>query len=277
MDQDKPSEPMSASGAAFDHVAAHYDADATSVELSRWLRARVWERLAVLFKSGESVLEIGCGTGEDAIWLAKRGVHVTASDASHSMLAETRRKAQQAGVERLIELCQLDLANADAWDLPDAAYDGVTSNYGPLNCIGDWSALGSTLARIVRPGGRIGLAVMGPWCAWEVGWHALHGDLRTAARRWRSSTLANIGGVTFPVYYPTPARLRRDFGSSFRQRWLWGLGVFVPPSDLYAAVGKHRRFARTLTVLERLLAPHWPFKYMGDHYWLELERIKRHQ
>jgi hypothetical protein len=53
---------------------------------------------------------------------------------------------------------------------------------------------------------------------------------------------------------------------------LCGLGVIVPPSDLYAAMGKRRRFAHILTSLETRLASHWPFKYLGDHYWLELER-----
>src|SRR5437016_1424344 len=132
MGQHQPSEPISASGEAFDHVAARYDVDATNVELSRWLRVRVWERLAGLFKSGDRVLEIGCGTGEDAIWLAKRGIHVTASDASAAMLAEARRKARQEGVGDLIELRQLDLARAAAWDVPNSAYDGVTSNFGPV-------------------------------------------------------------------------------------------------------------------------------------------------
>ncbi len=268
-----PAERGSASGAAFDQVAPRYDADSTNAELSRWLRARVWERLAVLFRPGDRVLEIGCGTGEDAIWLARRGVHVTASDASPAMLTETRQKARQAGVDGLIELRQLDLNSAGSWDLADGSYEGVFSNYGPLNCTGSWTALGVTLGRIVRPGGRLGFAVMGPWCAWEVAWHGLHGDLRTATRRWRGRAVADIGGVTFPVYYPTPGRLQRDLGPCFRRLRLWGLGVFVPPSDLYTAVGKHRRLARLLTGLEKRTAPHWPFKHLGDHYWLELQRV----
>ncbi len=270
----KPTEPKSASGAAFEHVAGRYDAESTSADLSRWIRARVWQRLAVLFRPGDRVLEIGCGTGEDAVWLAQRGVYVTASDASAAMLAETERKARRSGVEQMITLRQLDLASADAWNLADVVYDGVFSDYGPLNCIGDWTALGAALSRAVRPGGRIGFAVMGPWCVWEVAWHGLHADYRTATRRWRGQATAHIGGVAFPVYYPTPARLQRELGPSFRRTHLSGLGVFVPPSDLYGAVGKRPRLSSWLTRLEQRLAARWPFKYLGDHYWLELERVE---
>jgi ubiquinone/menaquinone biosynthesis C-methylase UbiE len=267
-------EPVSPSGVAFDHAAPAYDAQSTNLEISRWIRALVWERLAELFSAGDHVLEIGCGTGEDAIWLARRGVPITASDASAAMLDEARRKAEQAGVSDLIAFRQLDLSAAGAWDLPTAAFDGAISNYGPLNCIGNWTALGRTLARAVRPGGRIGLAVMGPFCAWETAWHAFHGDLRTATRRWRGQATAKIGGVSFPVYYPTPARLARELGPAFQQRRLVGLGVWLPPGDLYAALGKRPRLARWLLRLEKLTAASWPFPYLGDHYWLEMQRVR---
>jgi ubiquinone/menaquinone biosynthesis C-methylase UbiE len=261
------------SKAAFDQVATRYDAESTDVPLSRFLRQRVWSRLEKLFSPGDRVLELGCGTGEDALWLARRGVSVTASDVSPAMLEVTEAKIRRAGLEPLVEYRLLDLAEARTWDLPDAAYDGVTSNYGPLNCIGDWRDLGSALARTLKPGGCVGLAVMGPICVWEVAWHALHGDLRTATRRWRGRAIARIDGVSFPVFYPTPRRLLRDLGPHFRRPRLDGLGVCIPPSDVYGAVGKHPGLAKLLMRLEQLCAPRWPFKYLGDHYWLEVAAI----
>lgn len=258
---------------AFDHIGARYDVEFTNTELSRWFRQRVWERLGVLFKPGDHVLELGCGTGEDAIWLAKRGVHVLASDGSQAMLDETARKAKAEGVASQIEIRQLDLTQAAQWTLPTKAFDGAYSNYGPLNCVGDWRAIGEQLSQAIRPGGKVGLGVMGPLCPWEVFWHAIHGDFRTATRRFRKSTVAHLDGSYFNVYYPTPGRLQRDLGPGFRRVLLWGLGVFLPPSDLYKPVGRRPWLARPLLALERLTAPHWPFKFLGDHYWLELERL----
>ncbi len=260
------------SAAAFDRIGARYDNEFTNTDLSRWFRQRVWDRLAVLFKPGDQVIDLGCGTGEDAIWLAKRGVRVLAGDASPAMLAETARKAKAENVETLVETRLLDLTEAAHWTLAtEDAFDGAYSNYGPLNCVGDWQAIGSQLARAIRRGGKVGLGVMGPWCPWEIFWHSLHGDFRNATRRLRGSAIAHLDGSYFPVYYPLPGRLQRDFGSDFRRQLLWGLGVFLPPSDLYKPVGRRPWLAKPLLALEHLAAPHWPFKYLGDHYWLELE------
>ncbi|HVU12774.1 MAG TPA: class I SAM-dependent methyltransferase, partial [Phototrophicaceae bacterium] len=245
----------------------------TNTELSRWFRQRVWERRGALYKAGDTVLEMGCGTGEDAIYLAKRGVHVLASDGSPAMIAETARKAQAEGVADRVETRLLDFNDAANWSLPAQTFDGAYSNYGALNCVGDWSALGGQLSQAIRPGAKLGLGVMGPLCPWEIVWHGIHGDLRTATRRLRRSTVAHLDGQYFNVYYPTPGRLQRDFGIGFRRSLLWGLGVFLPPSDLYRGVGRRKRLARTLLRLERATAPHWPFNFLGDHYWLELERV----
>src|SRR5258708_11201009 len=259
---------------AFDHIGERYDAEFTNTDASRWFRERVWERLAVLFKPGDTALELGCGTGEDAIWLAQGGVHVVASDGSETMLAETRRKAKAEGLETMVETRLLDLTQAANWGLAryGRAFDGVYSNYGPLNCVGDWHAIGQQLAQVVRPRGKLGLGVMGPWCPWEVFWHSIHGDFRTATRRFRHKTVGHLDGKYFDVYYPTPRRLQRDLGPAFQRKLLWGLGVFLPPSDLYKPVGRRPWLAKPLLAMERLTAPHWPFKYLGDHYWLELER-----
>lgn len=261
------------SAEAFNHIGARYDDEFTNTELSLWFRRRVWERLGVLYQPGQHVLELGCGTGADAIWLAKRGVHVLATDGSDAMIAETARKAKEYGVESLVEIRRLDFQEAASWALEVGAFDGAYSNYGPLNCIGDWRTIGTQLAKAIRPGGKVGLGVMGPWCPWEVFWHGIHLDFRNATRRFRHSTVAHLDGKYFEVFYPTPGRLARDLGTGFRRSLLWGLGVFLPPSDLYKPVGRRPWLARPLLALEWLTAPHWPFRYLGDHYWLELVRL----
>jgi SAM-dependent methyltransferase len=262
--------PLPNSGAAFDHIADRYDAESTDLLISRWVRERVWSWLAEMFQPGMHILEIGCGTGEDAVWLAKRGIHVTATDASPHMLAITQRKAEEAGVGSWITTRQLDLNTASSWNLP--LYDGAFSNYGVLNCIGAYHDLGTALSHIVRPNGRIGLAVMTRLCLWELLWHGLHGDLRIATRRLSGNSMAHIGGVSFPVYYPMPRRLLHELGSAFRLVHLRGLGVFLPPSDVYAALGKHPAAARRLLSLEKRTADYFPFNHLADHFWLDVRR-----
>jgi SAM-dependent methyltransferase len=97
----------------FDAAAPTYDTTFTGTRLGRWLRGLVRERLGELFAAGDHVLELGCGTGEDAVWLARRGVLVTATDASPGMLAVARAKAEAAGVAERIRFAQLDLRAAE--------------------------------------------------------------------------------------------------------------------------------------------------------------------
>jgi ubiquinone/menaquinone biosynthesis C-methylase UbiE len=60
--------------AAFDAIAEEYDATFTNSHLGRILRRRVWQILAANISEGQHILELACGTGEDAIWLARRNV-----------------------------------------------------------------------------------------------------------------------------------------------------------------------------------------------------------
>ncbi|MCS7312507.1 MAG: methyltransferase domain-containing protein [Acidobacteria bacterium] len=82
----------------FDTVATVYDAQFTDRPLGRRLRAFVWECLERVFQPGDRVIDLGCGTGEDAVWLARRGISVTAVDASATILDVARQKAEAAGV-----------------------------------------------------------------------------------------------------------------------------------------------------------------------------------
>jgi SAM-dependent methyltransferase len=202
------------SSAAFDGSAQHYDSDFTHTAIGQWLRARVWERLAQ-FQSGAHVLEIGCGTGEDAVWLAKRGVHVVATDASPAMLDQTRRKAHAENVAHLITIQLLDL-NALPAPAEFGNLDGVYSNFGAINCTSDWAGLADLLGKIVSRDGKVMFGVMSPFCLWETLWHGVHLDFKTASRRWNGKNTSVLAdGATLEVFYPRVRRLQKDFASDF--------------------------------------------------------------
>lgn len=255
----------------FDGAAQTYDTDFTRTDLGRWLRTRVWQRLDNLFQVGDTVLEIGCGTGEDAVWLAQRGINILATDASTEMLAQTNAKAKSAGVAEQITTQLLNLNN-----LPSEAlgqFDGIYSNFGAVNCTDDWTELADFLQKNVKVGGKIGMGIMSPFCLWESVWHGLHLDFKTATRRWNGQSEAALeDGAQFAVYYPRPQHLRQAFGTHFTQINLQGIGVFLPPSDVYTVIEKRPRLAQNLKVWEERLAHHSPFKHWADHYWIEFQR-----
>lgn len=257
--------------AAFDAFAADYDTTFTATPLGRLLRARVWDVLARTFQPGQHILELACGSGADAVWLAQRGLRVTATDASAEMLAHTAHKAQMAGVAVTTHCLSLqDIAAGRAASLTDAPFDGLLSNFGGLNTVPNWSDLAQTLAALVRPGGRAVLVPMGPFCPWEIAWYGLHADLRRAGRRRRPAT-AQVGSAAIPIWYPSARTLRRAWAPAFRPLETHALGFLLPPSYLGHFVARWPRLFAHLDRVERALARllgGW-----GDHYILVLARV----
>jgi SAM-dependent methyltransferase len=264
---------------AFDDFAPTYDADFTHTQLGRLLRQRVWRVLAQQFRSGQQVLELACGTGEDAVWLAHQGIHVTATDGAAEMVQATAVKAKQAGVTERVTAVPLSLQEIAQnhhpitnYRLPITDYDGAFSNFGGLNTIGDWQPLAAALAQLVKPGGKVVLVVMGPFCPWEFGWHLAHGEWHTAVRRWRKATPATIGPHTIPIWYPTARRLHHTFAPWFHHQHTESLGLWLPPSYLNHLVDRLPRLFHHLHRLEShtaRLTNGW-----GDHYIQILQRKK---
>lgn len=92
-------------------------------------------------------LDVGCGEGADAVWLATRGWQVTALDPSQVALTRARAAAEAAGVE--ISWWGGGLADVD---LPLASFDLVTTFYPVLDLDTDPVDL---LTRLVAPGGTL--------------------------------------------------------------------------------------------------------------------------
>jgi SAM-dependent methyltransferase len=252
-------------------MATTYDEDFTHTDLGKWLRGRVWQRLEKLFQPGRHVFEIGCGTGEDALWLAQHGIHVLATDVSQQMLQHTQQKAASDGLEAFIQTRFFDL---NALQPFSETFDGAFSNFGPLNCTRDWDHVAVFLAKHIRRGGKVGLGVMSPFCIWEIFWHSLHLDFATAFRRLNRQSTAHLpDGSQLKVFYPSIRQLTYIFEShGFRRQHVSGIGVFLPPSDAFRVVEKRPGVARLLMRLEVALAHRWPFRTWADHYWIEFLR-----
>ena len=175
--------------AAFDSFAADYDRSFTTSAIGQRLRAAVWRRLDAAFRPGDRVLELNCGTGEDAVYLGRRGVHVLATDISTEMLTVTRAKVARAGVAGLVDVAQMPIEDL-AQHRRLGGFDGALSNFGGLNCVDDLAGAARGLAAVLRPGARVLLCVMGPAVPWEWGWYLAHGQPRTAMRRLRRGMIS---------------------------------------------------------------------------------------
>ena len=264
--------------APFDPAAPAYDTDFTETTLARWLRELVWEQIADIFRPGDHVLELGCGTGEDALWLARRGVRVTATDASGEMLEVGRLKVEGVGLLDWVTFQKLDIGYSilGIGSIPNIPYpiSHIFSNFGPLNCLSERKTLAEGLAKVVPPGGKVVLVVMGPFCLWEMAWYLGHLQFRTAFRRWRAGIPAHTGGGGMVrVWYPSPARLRAEFAPHFRLMKTVGIGAFLPPSYLSHFVDRWPGFFGRLREWERRWGGVFPWTWVNDHYLMVLERV----
>lgn len=252
----------------FDAAAPTYDDTFTHHQLGLWLRDMV--RLHLPFTASAHVLELGCGTGEDAVWMAAQGIHITATDASAEMLKITAYKAQSQGAAVNTRLLDMNSPNAHLFDTP---FDGVFSNFGALNCVEDRAQLVEFLAQAVKPGGKVVLVVMSPVCLWEIGWHLAHGKPKTAFRRLQPGIPAHVGdGKTIPVWYPSPGRLRREFAPYFQHQRTIGIGTLLPPSYLDHLVERRTGTFKCLAWVDRTFGHVYPMTHISDHYLMILER-----
>lgn len=251
----------------FDSLAAEYDAAFSHLELGLRLRRAVWHRLDALFSPGDSVLELACGTGEDAIHLAERGIRVLATDASPGMVRVAREKVAERGLAEKVEVRQLVIEELVGFDAPP--FDGVLSDFGGLNCVADLTSVVKALSLRIRPGGVAVLCVMGPLVPWEWAWFLGHGQLTKAFRR---LTRGGVDWRGLRIRYPSIRAVRSVFSPAFRMRRVAALGVFLPPSYTEGWASRHPKLLERLDRWERRLETVPPLPWLADHYLIELER-----
>lgn len=123
--------------------------------LPKTIRAEAVARLGL--RGGDSVLDIGCGTGVTTEPYARavgpRG-HVSAADISKPMLDAARQRIAASGLDNVTLL----LADAQIYEFPAAAFDLVTSRLGVM-FFADPVIAFRNLHRALRPGGRLCMAV----------------------------------------------------------------------------------------------------------------------
>lgn len=103
-------------------------------------------------KTDERVLDVAAGNGNATLAAARRGCAVTSTDYVSSLL---ERGAERARAERLDVTFQT--ADVEALPFGDASFDAAVSTFGVMFAP-DHTTAAAELARVVRPGGRIGLA-----------------------------------------------------------------------------------------------------------------------
>lgn len=172
---------------------------------ARYAASNVWSGHVNLSLSGVArdlppgtALDLACGEGGDAVWLAEHGWTVTAIDFAESALARLREVARSRGVA---ERVTTRLADLSQWR-PDAAFDLVSCHF--LHTPEDvWRHAFRAAAEATAPGGT--LLIVG---------HALAEDESVpgppAERRWEPQWAVEAAGLDDGWDVVTELRERRD-------------------------------------------------------------------
>lgn len=135
---------------AFDSVAADYDGPRGNNALIQRMRTTLWDTVATELPVGSRLVDLGCGTGLDAGEFASRGYSVLATDWSPAMVARTRERAARQGLEERLTAAHVGIQQLERLE---GEFDGMYSNFGPLNCAPDLPAVAAECARLLRPDG----------------------------------------------------------------------------------------------------------------------------
>jgi SAM-dependent methyltransferase len=260
-----------ADGAAFDALAADYDRDEADNPIRQLMRKRSLAILESTFPQGARLLDVGCGTGTEAIWLARQGRAIFAVDSSPQMLKVLAQRAGAAKVQipnRTLRAGNL-LTLVD--ELGEGSFDGAYSSFGALNTEPALEPPLAGLSRLVRPRGKIVLSVMNRWCVAEMALLVAGGRANQAFRRARSSLRVAVGSNFTEVRYPSWRQLSRALHTDFRVLEVQALTLLLLPYAWPTLAARPRLYG-VISRLDRTLAPHRPCAWLGDHLLVVAER-----
>ncbi|WP_230474721.1 class I SAM-dependent methyltransferase [Dyella monticola] len=255
---------------AFDSVAADYDGPRGNNELIQRMRLTLWNTVRSELPAGSRLLDLGCGTGIDAVEFASQGYRVVASDWSPRMVERTHARAEAAGMQARVEAMHVGVHQLDRLE---GGFDGIYSNFGPLNCAPELGDVATQCARLLRPGGKLVFSVIGRMCPWELGYYTVKRRIRRAfVRTARGATAVGMNRHTIWTYYYSPREFYRAFAQHFALDGYRALSLFMPPPYLVEYYRRHRGGCEWLGRLDDRIGA-WPWlRDMGDHFLIVMYR-----
>jgi ubiquinone/menaquinone biosynthesis C-methylase UbiE len=262
-----PSAPSSGSkeavNLAFSKQSSHYDELDNANPILQKMRSQVYEHVSKFIQPQSSILELNAGTGIDALYFARSGYAVLATDLADGMITQIERKIEKHKIQNKLTCRQLSYDQLDL--LQGQKFDYVFSNFGGLNCIEDLSKVTRHLPPLLNPGAYITWVIMPPICPWDL-MGLMKGNSATALRRLRKNgTLSHLEGEYFKTYYHSLSAVCAAFGKHFKLIKKEGLAALTPPPHRAGFPSTHRKLYALLEKADHLVRRSFPFDRWADH------------
>lgn len=254
----------------FDIAAISYDENFTKTTIGKAQRMQVYQHLnsSIKTKIRLNILELNCGTGEDANYFNTLNHKVIATDISNKMIAVASEKFKNKD----IHFHQLDINKLDKHIFKES-FDLIFSNFGGFNCLSksELQTFFLSVKNILKKQGKIVLVIMPKNTLWEKIYFSLKTDFKKATRRNTSNYIeANVDGVTVKTWYFNPKEIK-DIAGNFSIKKIKPIGLFVPPSYLQNSFLGKKWMVSFLNKLDFLFGFPFLAKY-ADHYYIELQK-----
>jgi ubiquinone/menaquinone biosynthesis C-methylase UbiE len=251
---------------AFTRQSKIFDTENAANTIVQYKRERVRAHVSKYLSPGNHILELNCGTGEDAIWFAKQGMQVHATDISTGMLSILAEKIKSENLESHIGFEPRSFTSLGILS-NKGPYDLIFSNFAGLNCTTELDLVLKSFNGLLKPNGIVTLVLLPPFCLWEL-MMVFKGKFRTATRRifHRKGVNANVESVSFKCRYYSPSYVVKALKPYFKLLETEGLCTVVPPSYIENFAENYPRLFQFLKSKEERWKSKWPWKLIGDYY-----------
>ncbi|MDX2173018.1 MAG: class I SAM-dependent methyltransferase [Bacteroidota bacterium] len=257
---------------AFNNYAEQYDGHFTNSLIGKAQRKQVYSYLNILnYFANKSILEINCGTGEDAKVFSSYNANVTATDISKQMIACAKQKNENSSIH-FIECAIQDIEKK----FNSNTFDVVFSNFGGLNCLNEKELIQffKAVTHLTLPKSDLVFVIMGTNCFVEKLYFFLKFNrAKVLRRKQKLGVETNINGEIFTTFYYSPKELKNIFKSGFEIVNTKPIGLFVPPSYIEPFVRKHPNFLKLFVKLDSFFTRFSFLSNISDHYLIHLKRI----
>ncbi|WP_299887487.1 bifunctional 2-polyprenyl-6-hydroxyphenol methylase/3-demethylubiquinol 3-O-methyltransferase UbiG [uncultured Lacinutrix sp.] len=257
--------------ADFDIASSQYDTIFTFSNIGKAQRNRVYKHITPLLKQKKklSILELNCGTGEDAIQFGNLGHNVIATDISKGMIEIANNKPHPKNVS--FSTLDINLISKASFS---NKFDIIFSNFGGLNCLSK-EQLNTFLKEsinLLNTNGKLILVIMPKNCLWERLYFSLKGNLKKAKRRnTTKSVIANVDGVGIETWYYNAEDIVSLTNGLYTLKTVKPIGLAIPPSYLENSILAKKPLLSIFKGIDALFTGAFWAKY-ADHFLIELTK-----
>lgn len=252
----------------FSSIYEEYEAMSANNFIDIYRRNFIRNQVELYLKPNHKILEINSGSGIDAVYFAKKGNPVLATDISSQSEKFIQEKIKTLNLVNLeFQKCSF----TELINLKKGKFDYIFSNYGGLNCIDDLKTVFDQFDDLLNPNGYISLVIMPPLYPFEM-MTFLKGNKKAFRRLGKNGTVANVENQKIETFYYSPNQVKKAIGQKFKHIKTSNIGTFYPSAH-YKSFNKYKTITSALIRFDQWINK-FPIikKGIGDYFIITFQK-----